>query len=671
MLTSILSFLVILFITAKLYSGIKNETPGNLIELKDINESIRKLSNVWWFLIPIFSFLAIFYNLGVTGVWLLLIVLGWFVKLFKWIWTEIVIAAGWRLIRICFHYFILWPWRIFKAAFEALRPAANRSNYIVAIIGLFLSFLLVFLGKFLNEECHLPYYLRHICTLISILPLGISISTIIYSINTPVAGRPLRTYLKHCSLLILLFLGLFLIEGVLIYLGSYTPYKYLLSSIAVAGSLIGSGLIIFNAALLIFILSALPSFSLHYNGNDRFFKAFGSHLFHKWTQYLLVIPAFVIPAVLICIIPYFITRGISFVSERTTDKVYQYRIEKLNEKISSQGKIADYKNWMDVEKVSDSLFTQLKQNDYANREDRLELAALENNRGYLSQFYSKYSSPIGAAPVGILGKAYQFYGREHERMVNTQAYQIAQTDSTTYVENREAIKENSAKQEQDILSLESQIKTSEEKIAALNEQLASVCVPASPPAETPKAEKESPVIPENVPVDNCDVIRENLRAQINSESQAKADFEKAESTKKLGIARNKAIMEHVYQLKEREITLKSNELISAKCGYLFITIWLSFLLAVAFGLGLSLFAHLNHAVFNMNDVERKWMVISEIEKANSVNPNQPLLGLTLLPLLLFVLLLISIRFSPTHLLNKGWNAVKDSIEMPARIYNEH
>ena len=184
MITALLLILIVFFILGKFYSAISNETPSHLLELKDINDAIRKLSGVWWFMIPVVSLLAILYNIGVAGIWFILIVLGWLLKLFKWVWNEIIIAGGWMLLKILFHYLIVWPWRIFKAAFEAIKPSVNLSNYKAAVLGLFLSFLLAFTGKFMVEQYELSQYISYLFTLLSILPLGLAIASIVQLLNT-------------------------------------------------------------------------------------------------------------------------------------------------------------------------------------------------------------------------------------------------------------------------------------------------------------------------------------------------------------------------------------------------------------------------------------------------------------------------------------------------------
>ena len=60
---NLIVILSVLFFCGKLYSAINNQKPSQLLDLADINDTIRKLSGVWLFLIPIVSLMSVFYNI--------------------------------------------------------------------------------------------------------------------------------------------------------------------------------------------------------------------------------------------------------------------------------------------------------------------------------------------------------------------------------------------------------------------------------------------------------------------------------------------------------------------------------------------------------------------------------------------------------------------------------
>ncbi len=660
MIITIIIFLLLSFICGKLYASITNETPGHLLDLKDINDSIRKLNGVWWFMIPIISLFAMVYNLAVTAVWFALIVLGWVIKLIKWIWVEIIIAAGWMLLRIIFHYFIKWPWRIFKAAFEAIKPSVNLANYKTATIGLFFSFLLAFTGKFLVDKYQLPEYIINIFITISILPLGLALALIIHSINTqsPLSNRKaIGKYLKYALYLILFFSGLCIVQGVLIHLGTYTSFKHLFSSTIVGVSLIGSVFIIFNAVLLLFILSALPSWSQNNDDNKNFLKDFGIHLLNKWPQYLFALPALLIPAVIVSIIPYVIAQGATYISKTATEFVYQERIQTLTEKINKADNVGDYNKWLDISIINDDSLAKLMKLDAISMTDNEELKTLIINANYFGDYYSKHSSSIGAAPVGALFFTYNEYSKAHNSLVNTQPYNSAAIDSVKDEVNMKS-KENV------VAELQSNIKATDEMLLKLNIQLAKVCFISAEIKELPQNAFEPEPVPVPVPVqqqavDTCESQRVALREQINNTQNSKTQFERELARE---LARNNAIVDHLNNIKHMMISFHSNDKASTSSGYVLVTIWLALLLSLVLGLALSLFAHLNHSIYNMNDTDSKWMLLDEIEKAKKINPNQPLLGLLLLSLLISIFTVKG--FHPQHLINKAGRMMNITIQLP-------
>ena len=675
---NLLVILGVLFFCGKLYSAITNESPSQLLDLKEINDTIRKLSGVWLFLIPIVSLLSVFYNVGVTGVWFSLNILNWIIKGLKWIWKEVIIAGGFLVLRVLYHYLLIWPWSIFKLAFESIRPAANLANYKVAVYGLFLSFFISFLGNFLVNSFELSTYFGTFFTLLSILPIGIAISSIISSINgnsdKKVEYR--NRYIKHASILIVLFCALYLIEAIIIKIGST---NFVFSTIILGGNLFVSAFIILNAALLIFILSALPSFSINYTGNNMgLFKAFSSYLLHKWPQYLLAIPAIIIPAILVCILPYFLSKGVSVVSQPFSTSNYDSKIDALQTKIDS-AKTANYIDWIKtiendtIKKfaIKDDSLSTLINNDNTYTANQIKLQELELNKEYLKSYYSKFSDSIGATPLLLLNKGFRKYKNFNSQWMNSEVLDSTklEQDTSTIVENRNILKGVIAKESIAYGKSNDAISEADRLIGIYSKELELVCTPKTEMPEVTNPKEKAVIIPV-AELDQCAKERNTINAKIADEKTKKEKALANLAFTKLKLERSNKISGHLTSKIETINKVIYSQKSNIKWEYLFVSIWLCLLLALAFGLALSLFAHLNHAIYNISSPDNKWMVLSEIDNAKSINPNQPLLGLSLLTMFILfykpvmnvfptnyntIIDIVSLKGGPQNVLDKSYN----------------
>ena len=626
-----------------------NDEPKGLIKHDILSSSITK-SPSWHLPILIIGYLMSFIiNLACYSIYTIIFGLSkftefikWIWIFIKWIWTEVIIAGGFLLLKVLYHYLLVWPWNIFKLAFESIRPAANFANYKVAVYGLFLSFFISFFGKFLVNSFQLSNYYETIFTLFSILPIGIAISSIINSLNgnSDKKAEHRNKYIKHASILIILFCALYLVEGIII---NISAHSFIFSSIMAGGSLLGSAFIILNAALLIFVLSALPSFSSNYEGDNKgLLKAFGSYLLHKWPQYLLALPAIILPAILVSIAPYFLTKGLSVVSQSVSDKTYDKKINALQTIVDSS-ETADYKSWANIDSfskliISDDSLAKLIVIDNAFLDNENQLKALIINNEYLHKFYNEFSDSIGATPFILLKKGYNKYNEINKLLIKFEpadltklvndtisvinARVIAELDTTNLIANKLQINKN--------------IENEDLKITSLLMKLKQVCI--TPSKEEKASVNKSSNEPElkKGPEDKCEIQRAELNTQINSSKGNKSILVNSLADNKLQLARSSKIINHLnskIQKINNNFICKKGEI---KWSYLIVSIWLCLLLALAFGLALSLFAHLNHAIYNISSPDNKWMALAEIEKAKSINPNQPLLGLSILTIIIFI-----------------------------------
>ena len=621
-----------LYLLGRIYSSISGDKPTSLLKLKDIHESVKKMSGVWLISIPFISFFAMIYNVCLFAVWFILALIGLLTKVVGWIWTEIVIAGGYFLFQQLWHYFIIWPWTILRMAFESIKSAFSWAYFKIGLIGLFLSLAIIFTGRYFISTFEWWDGLDVLFVILSLIPIGVAISYIINSRNgNRQSNLNVRNnYIKHVSVLVIAFLMFFVIEYILIYAGSLTSIGYSFSALMAGGNIFVSFFIILNAGLLLFILSALPSFSQDYTGTNKdLLKNFGSHLLHKWPQYLLALPALIIPGIIISIIPYFLSQGAISVTKEVSNKVYNKRIVSANKDISELKEV-NYADWYDVEKMSDDSIKKEMSIDLENISKKAALARLNINHDYMTAFYNKHSSYYGAAPFFAMSMGYDAYSKNQDALIKTDLYVIG---SSNLSEGVPKLKNNLDSNV--IPNFQKDLVTIESSLAKLNEDIIHAC---DPPAliQSPENKPTDSNIPEiattpPAPIDECTAKKNDISNQIDEANQSKI---KITANK----ARAEMISKHFGVVNEKINRLDQSNSLAAKIGYFLITLWMCLIMAFCFAFIIPLFAILNHGIYMYSDGSEKYYLIEKIEAAYQKNKNQPLLGLLLLPFLFPVLM---------------------------------
>ena len=342
------------------------------------------------------------------------------------------------------------------------------------------------------------------------------------------------------------------------------------------------------------------------------------------------------------IAPYILTKGLSVVTQSVSDKTYDKKINALQTIVDSS-ETADYKSWANIDSfskliISDDSLAKLIVIDNAFLDNENQLKALIINNEYLHKFYNEFSDSIGATPFILLKKGYNKYNEINKLLIKFEpadltklvndtisvinARVIAELDTTNLIANKLQINKN--------------IENEDLKITSLLMKLKQVCI--TPSKEEKASVNKSSNEPElkKGPEDKCEIQRAELNTQINSSKGNKSILVNSLADNKLQLARSSKIINHLnskIQKINNNFICKKGEI---KWSYLIVSIWLCLLLALAFGLALSLFAHLNHAIYNISSPDNKWMALAEIEKAKSINPNQPLLGLSILTIIIFI-----------------------------------
>ncbi|MBK7571704.1 MAG: hypothetical protein IPI10_08795 [Bacteroidetes bacterium] len=240
-----LTLLLILVIISNIYVNVNKQKPIGLISLNEYYQNVRQKGK-FWELLQIVSVPFIFlYNQAINVLYLLQ---GAF-SLLIWLFRNIIIDGIWLVIRLLFYYFILWPWKILRLAFEQIRNSWKLSLYKIGVRGMFFTLLIAFIGRYLVLQFELPIFLGYALSLISIFPLAASlakISALRHAMSGPSAesqySNEKTTY--YSAIFILLTVALVGINALLLYLGSYTVAAPAITALVSGGSVFVSILMI-------------------------------------------------------------------------------------------------------------------------------------------------------------------------------------------------------------------------------------------------------------------------------------------------------------------------------------------------------------------------------------------------------------------------------------------
>lgn len=623
-----------LYAISRLYSSVTGKMPTGRFNLSELKDAFQKNSGVWWFMVPISGLLILFFEAIVSVIWFLgellqlaVAVVKLLITIAKWIYNEVIIAGFYFLWKLIWHYLVCIPWNWFREAFKLIGDAAKWSNYKIATIGIFASLILAFFGRFINsfmgqEHLTIQAFIQNATTLLSIIPIGMAASMIAF--NRKNNGAAWRTqglnYAKLAAAILIPMIGLIGIEYLLINAGSRTSFQFSLSTLLAGGSLFASFLILINSILIIFVISALPSFANAYSGDLKgVYRAFLSHLYYGWVSYLLAIPAIIIPAFILSIIPGLVTQGMTYFTQKATDYVYEQRIASITE--DSKESMVPYADWCNVDSISNDSLNKLMEADMRLLSVRVALNGVGRGQAYLDSSYSSFANRNGAVTVGLLAFMYNSYSEMINENLKAQPMSTeADSDSSFTLLSKEYKNE--------VAEMDSTIVRNNKSIASWQAEKAAVCSGSAPVIEEPLApappepiaiQDPTPVI--DVPADACDAERQRING-ILSDLQTETD--------KLVLmkARKEAVIAHLNKMQEDANGMVGNENLAKHLGYFFMSIWMCALAAIAMGYVLSIYAHLNHAVYESID-HSDWLITTQIRDAHAANKNQPLLGLLL------------------------------------------
>lgn len=625
--------------------------PG--MNAKEMLGKLKEGSMGWMIFLPLIALFALLYNMGQTIVWAVGDLLGrlakFSVSIINWIWKEVVIAGGYLLWRLFWHYIVLWPWKILMMAFAAIKPSFNWAHYRTASIGLFAAVLLVFLGNTLVDQWGLWEGFRSLFIALSLFPLGGALAQITNdlrkksSLNAQGAQRKYWTVLGYVTVY---FLGLLAIQALVVTIGMQTSFAFALSSLLIGGNLLASIFLIINGALLVFTLSALPNFALDYDGDHKgMMKSFGSYLWQTWARYGLGAYAFLVPAAIVSLVPTLVTEGISYSAGKATSVIYADKIAKM-EKAMEGGSDANYADWLNRDSISDDSLAALMAADAARAADKDALAMVRVNASYLDTFYDSHSSGIGATPLGACLGLFDWYGGNMALMEKAPDYDSSSA-TASFVDTAEMVNEAS--------QAKSAIGAWEEEIARRSAVRDMICNGPSDDEAVPADDTDEVVSDEPAGSDEEIDACANANAEVTDAENNKADAESH-------AARVEKIRAHIDGLNASSEKAAASALGAGSWANFFGGVWMILLVSLSLGMAVSLFAHLNASIYGIKDDKSGWYISEEISAAHKASPNQPLLGIILF-LPLFNLFVWASDYVPSYVRDTANEQIESVMDM--------
>jgi hypothetical protein len=626
-----IGLLVTFYLAALAYTKISGKTVSNLLSITEINSSIQSKIGGWIILLPIVDLCILLYNVIATSLWFIGIVLQFLASLLKWIWKEVIIAGGFFILQILFHYIILWPWKILLISFSKILPSIRVKYLWIGSISIFTSLFIMFLGRYLVEILEWWVFLKYLFAVLAIIPIGTGLSWIIQSTqndNREKIKKGTYKFLTHLIYIIFAFIFLGITEFTVIYLSTHSSLSSILSTLAAGGNLLGSFLILINSVVIIFSFAVLPSFSYHYEGaNNKVIVSFFQYLLrNNWAKYVIAIPTLIIPIIITCTIPYVLTQGVSHLAGKVSDAVFEFRITQL-EKTKANIPAFNYESWLDPEKISNDSLKLLQEKDVKRLEASLGTIITKKNQIYLQNFYTAHSSQVGALPVGALAYLSEQFFKIENNVISTLPMNSIEGSIDTSSLNQ--------LRNQKIPTIQQKQKNISDQIKAFNERLNAVCNEESQTTKQNINKNASqnltsdPTAKENtIQLDGCESEREYWREQITNTNKEKIVIEKE-------MARAQLIVDHLKNIYSLEKTYYSSNNLSGKIAYLLVSIWLCLLIAVSFSPLIPLFAFVNHHIYTNEGDGGELYLIERIKSANKENVNQPLLGIILFLFLAF------------------------------------
>ncbi len=172
-----------IYLASIVYSLISQQKPSSLLIISDLSKTITERGSGWVILIPFVALVALLFNFLVMSFWFLGVICHFIAWLSKWIWIEVIIAGGYFLFSIIWHYLIKLPWQLLILAFGKILSSMKLNYLLVGSLSIFFSLAIMFLGRFFQLLIDTGEWITYFFGVIAIIPLGAGISWIVQLIN--------------------------------------------------------------------------------------------------------------------------------------------------------------------------------------------------------------------------------------------------------------------------------------------------------------------------------------------------------------------------------------------------------------------------------------------------------------------------------------------------------
>lgn len=642
-----LGLVPVLYLAGRLYSDLRGkERTGNL-NLDDVRDNIRKSNGFWEWLVPIAVSFAFLYNIVATAAWMVaeLVQLG--LSAAKWTFTNIFLTGPWFLVRMGWHYLVVWPWKLLRTSFGEILPSLSRSQFMTAFIGIALSLVIYFFGVIDSEG---PEWLSYLMSVLSIFPLGWAVGKIGLAVNgKDYSNNDRNTYFKHLGFLIALFGVLTLVEAFVVNLGTHTSLSSALSHLFLFGTFWGSALLLFNGVILLFAISALPFISADFNGGykDLLFASW-AHIKVKGLRYVVAIPAMLIPIAILGIVPTLLTEGINHISNTVTSEVYADRLDSL--KVEQPQQISVY----DLSISEDSVISHFGEwKDYYSA--TVNKRAIELDRDAIAGILSDNSDETAALPYYLVFGLIDTLNSAQSDAIAMNTFEIGTGDLE---EASNSLKEGTLNR---VTEAQEGVNQANARLEGAKAYMENICNPSdgdSMPDESVSEDMSTEPAEEDYEIDevtDCDRANE----VVNAAQSALNDAEKVKARADLIAAQAADLHSHVEGL-------SSSTGWSTKLAWALGTFFLAFLFALQFGLPFVLFARVNARIYAEDD-DNSIVLLDSIQAMKAENKNQPLLGLG-------VTALIYLMYTGSSLMSYELpdlpSPVRSSIDYSLDLYND-
>ncbi|MFP4555479.1 MAG: hypothetical protein ACLFNU_01300 [Bacteroidales bacterium] len=154
--------LVLLAILGYFRSATTNQMPSFILDQKKIQEDWQIRSQFTTILLPIMGLLIFIFNAFAWGVYGLVSIIEFFAFLFtslwwviSWIWFNFLHPVVFFIVKLLWHYIIIWSWRFFKIAITRIPEAYSLStikNGFLSVFSIsFMVLLLFYLGSIMAQ----------------------------------------------------------------------------------------------------------------------------------------------------------------------------------------------------------------------------------------------------------------------------------------------------------------------------------------------------------------------------------------------------------------------------------------------------------------------------------------------------------------------------------------